>query len=152
MTTETVPDSTYSRRWLILAVVGIAQVMVVLDTTVVNIALPSAQRALHFSNGDRQWVITAYALAFGSLLPLGGRIGDMFGRKPTFLVGLIGFAAISAIAILVRPGTGQREGMWSREHAVAQVGERTTPRSSDRECADARVRWMRFARARLRGV
>jgi EmrB/QacA subfamily drug resistance transporter len=102
MTTETVPDSTYSRRWLILAVVGIAQVMVVLDTTVVNIALPSAQRALHFSNGDRQWVITAYALAFGSLLPLGGRIGDMFGRKPTFLVGLVGFAAISAVGGLAQ--------------------------------------------------
>jgi EmrB/QacA subfamily drug resistance transporter len=102
MTTETVADPTYSRRWLILAVVGVAQVMVVLDTTVVNIALPSAQRALDFSNGDRQWVITAYALAFGSLLPLGGRIGDMFGRKPTFLVGLIGFAAISAVGGLAQ--------------------------------------------------
>src|SRR6476660_9689559 len=100
MTTETVSDpsssrgadQTDSRRWLILAVVGLAQVMVILDTTVVNIALPSAQRVLRFSNGDRQWVITAYALAFGSLLPLGGRIGDLFGRKPTFLTGLIGFA------------------------------------------------------------
>jgi EmrB/QacA subfamily drug resistance transporter len=102
MTTETVPDPRYSRRWLILAVVGVAQVMVVLDTTVVNIALPSAQRALHFSNGDRQWVITAYALAFGSLLPLGGRIGDMLGRKPTFLVGLVGFAAISAVGGLAQ--------------------------------------------------
>ncbi len=60
-------------RWLILAVVGIAQLMVVLDITVVNIALPSAQRSLHFSTVDRQWVVTAYALAFGSLLLLGGR-------------------------------------------------------------------------------
>ena len=57
--------------------------MVVLDATIVNIALPSAQRALHFSNGQRQWIITGYALAFGSLLPLGGRLGDVFGRKRT---------------------------------------------------------------------
>jgi EmrB/QacA subfamily drug resistance transporter len=95
-------DRAYSRRWLILAVIGVAQVMVVLDTTVVNIALPSAQRALHFSNEERQWVVTAYALAFGSLLPLGGRIGDMFGRKPTFLVGLIGFATVSAVGGLAQ--------------------------------------------------
>ena len=98
----TAADPSYSRRWLILAVVGVAQVMVVLDTTVVNIALPSTQRALHFSNGDRQWVVTAYALAFGSLLPLGGRIGDLFGRKPTFLIGLIGFAANSAVGGLAQ--------------------------------------------------
>ena len=75
------------RRWLILAVIGIAQLMVVLDVTIVNIALPSAQRDLGFSDDDRQWVITAYALAFGSLLLLGGRIGDLFGRKWTFIVG-----------------------------------------------------------------
>jgi MFS family permease len=62
----TAADPSYSRRWLILTVVGVAQVMVVLDTTVVNIALPSTQRALHFSNGDRQWVVTAYALAWTS--------------------------------------------------------------------------------------
>ena len=101
----TAADPSYSRRWLILAVFGVAQVMVVLDTTVVNIALPSTQRALHFSNRDRQWVVTAYALAFGSLLPLGGRIGDLFGRKPTFLIGLIGligFAAISAVGGLAQ--------------------------------------------------
>src|ERR1700751_3976331 len=84
------------RRWLILAVVAVAQLMVVLDATVVNIALPSAQRALGFSNGERQWIVTGYALAFGSLLPLGGRIGDLFGRKRAFLTGLIGFAVMSA--------------------------------------------------------
>ena len=95
----TAADPAYSRRWLILAVVGVAQVMVVVDATVVNIVLPSAQRALHFSNGDRQWVVTAYALAFGCLLPLGGPIGDLFGRKPTFL---IGFAAISAVGGLAQ--------------------------------------------------
>ncbi len=85
------------RRWWVLTVIGIAQLMVVLDVTVVNIALPSAQQDLGFSDGDRQWVITAYALAFGSLLLLGGRIADLFGRKATFLVGLVAFAAASAL-------------------------------------------------------
>jgi EmrB/QacA subfamily drug resistance transporter len=84
------------RRWLILAVLGTAQLMVVLDATVVNIALPSAQRALHFSNENRQWIITAYALAFGSLLLLGGRLSDWFGRKWTLIAGLSGFALASA--------------------------------------------------------
>jgi MFS family permease len=95
-------DRVHSRRWRILAVVAAAQLMVVLDATVVNIALPSAQRALGFSNGERQWIVTGYALAFGSLLPLGGRIGDLFGRKRAFLTGLIGFAVMSAIAGLAR--------------------------------------------------
>jgi EmrB/QacA subfamily drug resistance transporter len=85
------------RRWLVLLVVSIAQLMVVLDATIVNIALPSAQRALAFPNSDRQWVVTAYALAFGSLLLVGGRIGDMFSRKWIFIAGLIGFAVASAI-------------------------------------------------------
>ncbi|NNN28814.1 MFS transporter [Streptomyces sp. S3(2020)] len=84
-------------RWWILAVIGVAQLMVVLDATIVNIALPSAQKDLGFSDGDRQWVVTAYALAFGSLLLLGGRIADLFGRKVTFLVGLVGFAGASAL-------------------------------------------------------
>src|SRR5579875_46112 len=85
------------RRWLVLCVIGIAQLMVVLDATIVNIALPSAQQALGFTTVDRQWVVTAYALAFGSLLLLGGRLGDLIGRKVTFLTGLIGFAAASAV-------------------------------------------------------
>ena len=76
---------------------AIAQLMVILDSTVVNIALPSAQRALDFPNSDRQWVVTAYALAFGSLLLVGGRLGDMFGRKRVFITGLIGFALSSAL-------------------------------------------------------
>ncbi|MYW14474.1 MFS transporter, partial [Streptomyces sp. SID2955] len=85
------------RRWWILAVVAIAQLMVVLDATIVNIALPSAQTDLGFSDGNRQWIVTAYALAFASLLLLGGRIADLFGRKPAFLVGVVGFAAASAL-------------------------------------------------------
>jgi EmrB/QacA subfamily drug resistance transporter len=85
------------RRWLVLVVVAIAQLMVVLDSTIVNIALPSAQHALGFSNNDREWVVTAYALAFGSLLLVGGRLGDMFSRKRVFITGLAGFAVSSAI-------------------------------------------------------
>ncbi|GAB3874416.1 efflux MFS transporter permease [Dactylosporangium cerinum] len=85
------------KRWLALSVIAIAQLMVVLDATVVNIALPSAQEALHISTADRQWIVTAYTLAFGGLLLLGGRIADFFGRRRTFLVGLLGFAGASAL-------------------------------------------------------
>ncbi|MFF0011094.1 MFS transporter [Streptomyces sp. NPDC005374] len=86
-----------AKRWWILAVVALAQLMVVLDATIVNIALPSAQADLGFSDGNRQWIVTAYALAFASLLLLGGRIADLFGRKTAFLVGVVGFAAVSAL-------------------------------------------------------
>src|ERR1700759_2840561 len=84
-------------RWAVLALLGVAQLMVVLDATIVNIALPSAQRTLHFSNENRQWVITAFAVAFGILLVLGGKRGDLFGRKWTLIGGLPGFALASAI-------------------------------------------------------
>jgi EmrB/QacA subfamily drug resistance transporter len=87
-----------AHRWWILAVIGLAQLMVVLDATIVNIALPSAQHDLHFSNDDRQWIITAYSLAFGSLLLFSGRIADLVGRKIVFLVGVLGFAGSSAFA------------------------------------------------------
>jgi EmrB/QacA subfamily drug resistance transporter len=96
-TTEQRGTAPGDRRWLVLVVVAIAQLMVVLDATIVNIALPSAQRALGFPNSDRQWVVTAYALAFGSLLLVGGRLGDMFNRKWVFITGLVGFALASAI-------------------------------------------------------
>ncbi|WP_297372715.1 MFS transporter [Cryobacterium sp.] len=86
-----------SRRWWTLSVVALAQLMVVLDSTVVNIALPSAQADLGFSDGDRQWIVTAYSLAFASLLLLGGRLSDLIGRKRTFIIGLIGFAIASAL-------------------------------------------------------
>jgi EmrB/QacA subfamily drug resistance transporter len=85
------------QRWLVLVVVAVAQLMVVLDSSIVNIALPSAQQALGFANSDRQWVVTGYALAFGSLLLVGGRLGDMYSRKWVFITGLIGFAVASAI-------------------------------------------------------
>ena len=85
------------RRWLILAVIAAAQLMIVLDLTVMNLGLPSAQHALKFSSADRQWVVTAYALSFGSLLLFCGRLGDLIGRKVTFLTGLAGFAVASAV-------------------------------------------------------
>jgi EmrB/QacA subfamily drug resistance transporter len=80
-----------------LAVIAVSQLMVVLDATIVNIALPSAKLELRISDADQQWVITAYTLAFGGLLLLGGRIADFWGRKRTFLVGMVGFAAASAL-------------------------------------------------------
>jgi EmrB/QacA subfamily drug resistance transporter len=89
--------SNHKMRWWILAVLGVAQLMVILDNTIVNIALPTAQHALHFSNADRQWIVTAYSLAFGSLLLLGGRIGDIIGRKRALIIGLVGFAGASAL-------------------------------------------------------
>lgn len=92
--TTTEPDP---RRWWALAVLAASQLMIVLDASIVNIALPSAQEDLGISNADRQWVVTAYTLAFGALLLLGGRIADYMGRKRTFLVGLAGFAAASAL-------------------------------------------------------
>ncbi|MBO0703218.1 MAG: MFS transporter, partial [Candidatus Dormibacteraeota bacterium] len=84
-------------RWTALSFMALAQLMIALDATVVSIALPSAQRALGASDGERQWVLTAYALAFGCLLLLGGRVSDAIGRKPAFLIGLVGFAAASAM-------------------------------------------------------
>ena len=90
-------DAPDPRRWIILAILAAAQLMIVLDASIVNIALPSAQEELGISNADRQWVVTAYTLAFGALLLLGGRIADYTGRKRTFIFGLIGFAAASAI-------------------------------------------------------
>lgn len=91
------PPAPDPRRWLALAVVALAQLMVVLDATVVNIALPSAQQALHITDANRQWIVTAYTLAFGGLLLLGGRVSDYMGRKRAFLVGLVGFAGASAL-------------------------------------------------------
>lgn len=106
----------HARRWWILALIGIAQLMVVLDATIVNIALPSAQESLGFSDANRQWVVTAYALAFGSLLLIGGRVGDLFGRKRVFIAGLIGFAVASAIG-----GAAQSFGMLVFARALQGV-------------------------------
>jgi EmrB/QacA subfamily drug resistance transporter len=103
---STVTEGPTRAHWWILVIIAGAQLMVVLDSTVMIIALPSAQRALGFSNGDRQWVITAYTLTFGGLLLLGGRIVDMIGAKRTLLIGVICFAVVSAIG-----GASQSTGM-----------------------------------------
>src|SRR5436190_332903 len=84
-------------RWLALAIIGVAQLMIILDASIVTIALPDAAKDLGISDADRQWVMTAYTLAFGGLLLLGGRIADYYGRKRTFLIGLLGFAGASAL-------------------------------------------------------
>ncbi len=112
MSFKTGPHSE-SNRWAVLALLGVAQLMVVLDATIVNIALPSAQRSLHFSTDSRQWIVTAYALAFGSLLLLGGKLGDLFGRKWTFIAGLAGFSVASAIG-----GLSQSFGMLVAARAL----------------------------------
>jgi EmrB/QacA subfamily drug resistance transporter len=103
----------HNRRWTILAFLGLAQLMVVLDATIVNIAMPSAQASLGFSNVDRQWLITAYSLAFGSLLFLGGRLSDLIGRKTTLQIGLLGFAVASAMG-----GAAQSFGMLVAARAI----------------------------------
>jgi EmrB/QacA subfamily drug resistance transporter len=90
------------RRFRALAIIAIAQLMIVLDASVVTIALPSAQRALHIAVTNRQWVMTAYTLAFGGLLLLGGRIADYLGRKRMFIVSLLGFAGASALGGLAQ--------------------------------------------------
>ncbi|UFS58170.1 MFS transporter [Subtercola endophyticus] len=92
-------------RWRALFVLSLTQLVVVLDGTIVNIALPQAQIDLGLTDTERQWVVTAYALAFGSLLLLGGRIADYWGRKRTFIVGMIGFGAASVLGGLTQSGT-----------------------------------------------
>jgi EmrB/QacA subfamily drug resistance transporter len=118
-TAPTAPDPTErgdANRWKALVFIAIAQLMVVLDATIVNIALPSAQADLGISDGNRQWVVTAYALAFGGLLLFGGRVADLWGRKRAFVVGLAGFAAASALG-----GTATNEAMMFGARALQGV-------------------------------
>ncbi|MFD4999242.1 MFS transporter [Streptomyces buecherae] len=114
--TDQPPTGAHPRRWLALLFIGMAQLMIVLDITIVNIALPSAQRDLDISAGDRQWVITAYTLAFGSLLLFGGRIADYTGRRRAFVIGLLGFAGASALG-----GAAENLGMLLAARALQGV-------------------------------
>jgi EmrB/QacA subfamily drug resistance transporter len=114
------PAGVDPHRWWGLVIIALAQLMVVLDATIVNIALPSAQHDLGISDGNRQWVITAYTLAFGGLLLLGGRIADLVGRKRTFVFGLIGFAVASAIGGAAT-GPGMLFGARALQGAFAAV-------------------------------
>ena len=103
-------------RWRTLFVVAIAQLMIVLDSSIMNIAIPSAKTELGITDANQQWVITAYTLAFGSLLLLGGRIGDYVGRRKVFLIGLMGFAAASALG-----GVAANQGMLFAARALQGV-------------------------------
>ncbi|RKT15915.1 EmrB/QacA subfamily drug resistance transporter [Streptomyces sp. 1114.5] len=130
------------RRWWALAVIAIAQLMIVLDITIVNIALPSAQKDLGISDADRQWMITAYTLAFGGLLLLGGRLGDLFGRKRVFTIGLLGFALASAVGgAAVTPamlfGARALQGAFGALLAPSALGLLSTTFSNPRERSTA---------------
>jgi EmrB/QacA subfamily drug resistance transporter len=103
-------------RWRTLFVVAISQLMIVLDSSIMNIAIPSAKVDLGITDANQQWVITAYTLAFGSLLLLGGRIGDYMGRKKIFLIGLVGFAAASALG-----GIASTQGLLFASRALQGV-------------------------------
>jgi EmrB/QacA subfamily drug resistance transporter len=130
------------RRWRALAVIAIAQLMIVLDASVVIVALPSAQRALHISAANRQWVLSAYTLAFGSLLLLGGRIADYVGRRRLFVIGLIGFGAASALGGLAQNqamlfGARAIQGMFAAVMAPASLSLLTVTFTEARERAQA---------------
>ncbi|MGH9294823.1 MAG: MFS transporter, partial [Acidimicrobiales bacterium] len=119
------------RRWWALVIIAVSQLMIVLDASVVTIALPSAQRALHISVANRQWVLTAYTLAFGGLLLLGGRIADYVGRKRAFVVSLVGFAAASALGGLAHDqamlfGARALQGAFAAVMAPASLSLLTT--------------------------
>lgn len=101
---EVLEKQTSSARWWALGVIALAQLMVVLDATIVTISLPFAQQDLDISDGNRQWMLTAYTLIFGGLLLLGGRLADYLGRRRIFIVGLVGFAGASAVAGLAQNG------------------------------------------------
>ncbi|MER5453066.1 MFS transporter [Streptomyces sp. NPDC002766] len=110
-------DERGARRWWVLAVMSMAQLLITVDATIVNVALPEAQRALGFSDASRQWVITAYALAFGSLLLIGGRVADRLGRRRTLLIGLVLFGVGSALG-----GAAPGFGMLASARALQGVG------------------------------
>lgn len=135
-------ERTHRLRWLILGVLGLAQLMIVLDATIVTIALPDAQQDLGFGDSSRQWIVTAYALAFGSLLLLGGRLSDMVGRRLTLIVGLVGFAVMSALGglatnfeMLVTARAGQ--GVFAALLAPAALSLLTTTFTDAKERATA---------------
>ena len=112
------PEIIYRDRWKTLFVLAISQLMVILDASIVNIAIPAAKADLGISDANQQWIVTAYTLAFGSLLLVGGRIGDFVGRKQVFIIGLLGFAGASALG-----GIAQTQGQLfaAREIGRAHV-------------------------------
>jgi EmrB/QacA subfamily drug resistance transporter len=149
MSTELTKDSTPPeatgldpKRYWALAIIAIAQLMIVLDASVVVVALPSAQKALHISIANRQWVIGAYTLAFGSLLLLGGRIADYLGRRRMFIFGLIGFGIASALGGLAQNqamlfGSRALQGVFAAVMAPAALSLLTVTFTEARERAQA---------------
>jgi EmrB/QacA subfamily drug resistance transporter len=138
----TAPPADRDRRWLVLAVIGIAQLMIVLDASIVNIALPHVQAALHIGDAQRQWALTAYTLTFGGLLLLGGRVADYLGRKRTFLIGLFGFAGASALGGLAQSagwffGARALQGVFAALLAPAVLSLITTTFTEARDRAKA---------------
>lgn len=132
----------HARRWLVLAIVALAQLMVVLDSTIVSIALPDAQADLGITDGDRAWVVTSYALAFGALLLLGGRIADYWGRKRSFVVGMVGFAVMSGVGGIAQNGVElfiarAGQGVFAALVAPAALAILTTTFTRDEERAKA---------------
>jgi len=130
------------KRWLALVVIGIAQLMVVLDATIVNIALPQAAIALNISDANRQWIVTAYALPFGALLLLGGRIGDYLGRKKVLIVALAGFALASALGgiaqnFIMLAGARALQGVFAAMLAPAALSMLTVTFREPKERAKA---------------
>src|SRR5215211_3313008 len=109
-------EEPYEKRWLALAVIAVTVLLVILDATIVNIALPAVSTDLGISAASQQWIVTAYTLTFGGLLLLGGRIADFWGRKRTYLVGAAGFAIASALG-----GIAQNEGMLFAARALQGV-------------------------------
>ncbi|RBM10660.1 MFS transporter [Prauserella sp. PE36] len=135
-----VGQTTDRRRWWALAVIGLAQLLVIVDMTIMTIALPSAQRELGMSDAGRQWAITAYTVAFGGLLLLGGRLADRLGRKNTLLVGAVGFALASAVGgaaisteMLIAARAGQ--GVFAALLAPSTISLLTTTFTAPRERA-----------------
>src|SRR4051794_27569902 len=110
---EAPAEEPYERRWLALGVIALTVLLVILDATIVNIALPAVSADLGITAATQQWIVTAYTLTFGGFLLLGGRIADFWGRKRTYLVGAAGFAVASALG-----GIAQNEGMLFAARAL----------------------------------
>ena len=130
------------KRWFALAVISVCQLMLVLDSSIMNIALPHAQHALGISDADRQWVVTAYTLGFGGLLLLGGRVADFVGRKRVFIAGLLGFAVASALGGIAGNGpllyaSRGLQGIFAAAMAPAALSLLTTTFTETRERARA---------------
>src|SRR5207302_11437998 len=139
-----VPAQLDRRRWLALAFIAVAQLMIALDATIVSIALPTAQAALHASDADRQWVVTAYTLAFGGLLLLGGRIADYLGRKRAFMIGLAGFA-LASVAGGAAPHFAALVAARAAQGAFAALLAPTAPALLATSFTQARARATAFA-------